>query len=110
MKQCLFSTENYDELTQHFQFEDEEYILQNFSDYTVIFTGEIKLWSGVHKFSRLGNFIDLYNETLEDCNEYEIFIEDSILNIYGIHHDGYIFVQVHFLNDQDEKSLYKVFL
>ena len=102
-RQYLFSTDDYNENMQDLKFEDEDITLHEINDLitnNVIFIGTSKVWNGIYAFAYYGNFIQLYNNILQDCDNYEIYIENNLLNIYGIHHDGYVKAQVYLLTDE----------
>ena len=109
MKQYLFSTNDYynedNNYDEDSRFMDEDIILHNINKISnnCIMSGKVKRWDGIYEGLKYGKFIDLYNEILKDCDEYDIYVEDDILYIYGIHHDGYVKVSFYFINDKGQE-------
>jgi len=108
MKNYLFSTEDYNnDDTMDLLYEDEDNLLYyiNEKNYNCLAVGKVQRWNGIFSGILYGDFITLYNKILKDCDIREVYIENNILYIYGIHHDGWVKAEIYFLTEQGEEMI-----
>lgn len=108
MKKYLFSTEDYyvnEEDMEDLCYEDENNLLEyiNEKNYNCLAAGKVQRWNGIFSGILYGDFITLYNKVLKNCAIREVYIENNILHIYGIHHDGWAKAEIYFLTDEGDE-------
>ena len=59
-----------------------------FKGKTVGFFGEVGRWDGVYKAGKIGEFWDLFNKAITDCDYIRIYDENGHLYLTCSHHDG----------------------
>lgn len=79
---------------------DVESLIDFLSDKTVIFQGTIGRWNGTFPGGKIGDFEDLLQEFLKDCDFVRIWDKDSHLFVRGSHHDGTIEAEVRILTEK----------
>ena len=111
MKNYLFSTEDYydenDENIEDLCYEDEKNFLKYMQEINnnCLAIGKVQRWNGIFSGILYGDFLTLYNKILKDCDTREVYIENDILHIYGIHHDGWVSAEIYFLTDEGEEII-----
>ena len=88
------------------EWDDTKAQLDEFFDgKTVLFIGETGLWHGVYRAGAVGEFWDLYNKALTDCDYVKIYDENGHFYISCSHHDGSCHYEVKILTKEGEDYL-----
>ena len=101
----LTDEEIYDELNYCKSLEWEDFLesINNIlTGNQVLFIGTIGRWNGTYQGGKVGNFIDLLDDLLKNCDETHIYIEDNKFYIMGRHHDGSNLMEVKELTTEGE--------
>lgn len=81
--------------------DDEKAMLTDFfQGKTVMFTGKVGLWHGVYSGGKVGEFWDLFNNAMEDCNYCKLYDENGHMYLTCSHHDGTNNFEIKILTDK----------
>ena len=76
-----------------------------FKDKTVGFFGEVGLWHGVYKAGRIGEFWDLFDSAIQDCDYIKLYDENGHLHLTCSHHDGTHHFEIKIITDKGSDYL-----
>ena len=70
-----------------------------FKGKTVGFFGEVGLWNGVYKAGKIGEFWEMFNKAIRDCDYIKIYDENGRLYLTCSHHDGTCHFEIKIITD-----------
>ena len=79
---------------------EKERLTEFFDGKTVGFFGEVGLWDGVYKAGSTGEFWDLFNKAIKDCDYIRIYDENGHFYLTASHHDGTVHFEVKEITDK----------
>lgn len=78
----------------------KENLMDFFSGKTVLMKGTVKRWDGSWAGGKIGDFEDLLQGFLKDCDYIRIWDKDGHLFVRGSHHDGTVETEVLILTEK----------
>ena len=67
---------------------EKERLNEHFEGKTVGFFGEVGRWNGVYKAGEIGEFWQLFNKAITDCDYIRIYDKNGHMHLTCSHHDG----------------------
>lgn len=84
---------------------EKENLTSFFENKTVGFFGEVGLWHGTYKAGRIGEFWDLFNKAIKDCDYINIYDENGRMYLTCSHHDGTNHFEIKVITDEGKEYL-----
>ena len=84
---------------------DKDMLTDFFNGKTVGFFGNVGRWDGVYKAGKIGEFWELFNQAITDCNYIRLYDENGHFYLTCSHHDGTCHFEVKEITDEGRDYL-----